>query len=184
MEAIRAMGAPRVRPRVEDRGDAQFAVFYSATWPDVVAFCSGMVGDTAAGEEIAQDAFVRVYPRFARLDDARPYVFRVAGNLCRRHRAHAQRVLATGLQASDDRGRATSPDATNRIVVAAALSQLVYRVRQVVLLHYYADMSVREIAGVLGRPEGTVKRQLHDGRRGLAAMLGNDAAKENGDGSR
>jgi RNA polymerase sigma-70 factor (ECF subfamily) len=45
------------------------------------------------------------------------------------------------------------------------------RVREPVVLHYYADLSVDEVAEVLRRPAGTVKRQLSEARDLLAQML-------------
>jgi RNA polymerase sigma-70 factor, ECF subfamily len=41
----------------------------------------------------------------------------------------------------------------------------------VVALHYLEDLSVAEVARVLGRAEGTVKAQLHTGRETLARRL-------------
>jgi RNA polymerase sigma-70 factor (ECF subfamily) len=40
------------------------------------------------------------------------------------------------------------------------------------LLHYYAGFAVREVAAMLGRPEGTVKADLHHARARLKAALG------------
>jgi RNA polymerase sigma-70 factor (ECF subfamily) len=45
------------------------------------------------------------------------------------------------------------------------------KMRTVVLLHYYADLSVHEIATLLGRADGTVKRTLFDARQRLQANL-------------
>jgi DNA-directed RNA polymerase specialized sigma24 family protein len=54
------------------------------------------------------------------------------------------------------------------------------------VLRYYADLSEREIATVVGRRQGTVKSRLHEARRRLAAnpelrasvVENDDAAKE------
>jgi len=43
---------------------------------------------------------------------------------------------------------------------------------QVIALHYYEDYSVAQIAAALGRAPGTIKAQLHQGRRKLARRLG------------
>jgi RNA polymerase sigma-70 factor (ECF subfamily) len=45
------------------------------------------------------------------------------------------------------------------------------RLRVPVLLHYYADMSVAEVAAALKKPEGTIKRMLYDARARLASWL-------------
>ena len=41
-----------------------------------------------------------------------------------------------------------------------------------IALHYYEDYSIAQIAVALGRAPGTIKAQLHQGRRKLARLLG------------
>ena len=53
-----------------------------------------------------------------------------------------------------------------------AVRRLPPRLSVVVLLHYYADLSVDEVARTLRRPAGSVKRQLSEARAVLAHTLG------------
>src|SRR5258707_166484 len=46
------------------------------------------------------------------------------------------------------------------------------RLRSAFLLHYYAGFAVKEVAMLLGRPEGTVKADLHHARAKLKAAVG------------
>lgn len=41
-----------------------------------------------------------------------------------------------------------------------------------IALHYYEDYSVAQVAAALGKAPGTIKAQLHHGRRKLARLLG------------
>ena len=50
-------------------------------------------------------------------------------------------------------------------------TRLPERMRVPVLLHYYADLSIAEVASALHRPEGTVKRMLYDARARLLNMI-------------
>jgi RNA polymerase sigma-70 factor (ECF subfamily) len=43
-----------------------------------------------------------------------------------------------------------------------------------VLLHYYADLSIAEVASAMHRPEGTIKRMLYDARDCLRGMMAVD----------
>ena len=49
---------------------------------------------------------------------------------------------------------------------------------QVIALHYYEDYSIVQIAVALGRAPGTIKAQLHHGRRRLARLLDLDRPRE------
>src|SRR5262249_58435911 len=53
----------------------------------------------------------------------------------------------------------------------SAVRSLPRRQAQVIALHYLEDLSVTDVAAILGTAEGTVKKQLHDGRKALARHL-------------
>ena len=55
-----------------------------------------------------------------------------------------------------------------------AVDQLSRRQRQVILLHYLADLSVGDVARVLGLSEGSVKTHLHRARSALRELIGDD----------
>lgn len=61
----------------------------------------------------------------------------------------------------------TGPDHGLRDLV----ERLPARLRAVVLLHYYVDLSVADVARLLGRPEGTVKSDLHRARAVLLTAM-------------
>jgi RNA polymerase sigma-70 factor (ECF subfamily) len=60
------------------------------------------------------------------------------------------------------------------LAVAQGLDELPDAQRQVLVLRFYADLSVRGIAEELGIPEGTVKSRLHSAVRALRARLHED----------
>src|SRR5215468_8760536 len=102
------------------------------------------------------------------MDDPLGWVRRVAWNLATSQWRRA-RTAANFLhrQRMED-VPAPGPD---RVALAGALATLPAQHRRVVILHYLADLSVRDIAEQVGAPEGTVKAWLHRGRVALAARL-------------
>ena len=82
-----------------------------------------------------------------------------------------RRLVQLGREAVD-----RTPDATLAIELRDAMSRIPRRHRDVVLLHYYAGLSVPEVALAVGRPAGTVKRQLSEARERLSAQLGREAS--------
>ena len=145
---------------------ADFADFYRDTFGDLAGYAWSLTRDAHVGDELAQEALTRVYARWGLMRDPRPYAYRIVTNLAR------DRWKA------EQRERAAWPDLTDEAPVAApddttldAVRRLSPPLREAVLLHYYADLPVDEVARVLRRPVGTVKRRLFDARAALAAAL-------------
>lgn len=143
-----------------------FAEFYAATFPDLAGYAGHLVGDAGLGDDLAQEALVRVCARYPVLRQPRPYAYRVATNLARdRWRAAARERRAWPLLA----GPTSTPGPDGGLLDAVAV--LPPGPRDAVLLHYYADLPVAEVARALRRPEGTVKRHLAEARTALARAL-------------
>lgn len=142
-----------------------FEAFFDAVWPDLVAFCTQATGSAHLGEELCQEALTRVYVRYPMLREPRPYVFKVAANLVRRSWREATR------QSLEDAG---APSGEPDLTTLDAVRRLPAPLRDVVLLHYWADLPVAEVARLVRRPQGTVKRRLHEARAQLAVTLGRD----------
>jgi DNA-directed RNA polymerase specialized sigma24 family protein len=142
-----------------------FSDFFNEQWSDVVGYCSSLVGDRLLGEELAQEAFTRLYVRFGVLREPRPYCFRIATNLVRDHAKRAGREQVTADVSPLGASLGVDPHLLD------AVHRLPRRQTEVVLLHYFADLSVDEVAEVLRRPRGTVGRQLAEARAALSAAL-------------
>ena len=145
---------------------ADFADFYRATFGDLAAYAGSLTRDAHAGDELAQEAMTRVYARWGVMREPRPYAYRVVTNLVR------DRWRSTNREGSTWSGEVPEqavqgPD-TGTLDAVRRLSP---PLRDAVLLHYYADLPVDEVARVLRRPVGTVKRRLFDARAALAAAL-------------
>jgi RNA polymerase sigma-70 factor (ECF subfamily) len=78
-------------------------------------------------------------------------------------------------------GPAQLTGAEERVDLERAILVLPYRQRQVVALHYFADLSLAEIARAVGSSEGAVKATLHRARRALARTLGETESEREND---
>lgn len=149
----------------------------------LVHYAALLCGDRREAEDLVQDALVRTFTTMRRpqgdgpgdlaaLEHAEAYVRRTVLNLFldgyrRRRRWGAVRHLLGG-QPSTDGPDQLSPD---RLDLATALGALPPRQRACVVLRFYADLTVDQIADDLGVSAGTVKRHLHDANTGLATRL-------------
>ena len=125
----------------------------------MVVVLSAQLRDRGAAEECVQEAFleaVRRWSKLARYEDPRAWLWLVA--LRRATRVRMRR--ARGEPAFPPAGAAPEWDVL--IDLYDALQRLPQRQREVVTLHYLADLSVRAVALELGISEGTVKIHLHN----------------------
>ena len=153
-----------VRPQVVDT----FEELYAAHFGPLSGYALSLVGDPQAAVDVAQEAFTRLLSRWRSVRDPRAWVFFVATNLARDHwRATVRDRGLLQLSAQAVVGAAQPHDPW----LADLVQRLPVRLREVVLLHYYADLPVEEVARLTHRPLGTVKRRLHEARKALADAM-------------
>lgn len=157
---------------------ADFDAFFRAHFEKVARAAAFVAGDPATGQDLAQEAFARLYGRWADMetdDHARNFTYRVAINLARSHLRKHLRVLLSGLHRGVE---STAPDSSPRsddwLQVAGALAALSPRQRACVVLVDYADMDSAGAAQVLGLSADTVRVHLMRGRQALRRAIGLD----------
>jgi len=143
-----------------------------------------VLGNPHDAEEVTQDALVRAYRALSGYEPARirelrlrPWLATIVVNLCR-NRLRRHRPSSTPLAPLVEAGAEPAADAStdpaavaargaDRERLGALLAKLPERYRVPVVLRHVHDLSYTELAEVLGRPEGTLKAQVH---RGLALL--------------
>ena len=136
-----------------------------------------ILGDRAAAEDATHDAFVAAWKSWGSLrDPARfeAWFGRILVNVCRdrlrRSRRHGVTDLSDELLAAPANGDIAAA-AADRDAVGRGLARLDPDRRIVLVLRYYRDLPVEEIAARVGVPAGTVKSRLHYALRDLGVAL-------------
>ena len=137
-----------------------------------------IAGDWEVAREITQDAFVQVlrhWEKVRAMESPGGWTRRVAIRRAVRARSRAVRGRAlVRLAATAPVGDADATD----VDVHRAVLALPGRQRAAIVLRYFDDRSVAEIAALLGCSEGAVKTHLARGRRTLADRLGEEVTDE------
>ena len=148
-----------------------FDGFYREAFPPVARAAALVARDAGTGQELAQEAFFRLYERWERIESvehARRFAYRVAINLARSHVRKHLRVRLSGLEPRD-RETVVTTDAFADL--ADALGALSARQRAAVVLVDYVGLDAAESGEVLGIAPATVRAHLMRGRRALRAAL-------------
>ena len=135
---------------------ATFEETYRACYVRLTRVAHLLTGSNEVAEEVVQDAFVALYPRFGTVDNPGGYLYRSVVNGCRGWAR--RRAKADHLALAEPAKVAGAPELDE---TWAALAGLSARKRAIVVLRFYEDLPLAEIGEVLGCRTGTVKSQLH-----------------------
>jgi RNA polymerase sigma-70 factor, ECF subfamily len=137
--------------------------------PDAYRLAYGILGERQIAEDVAQESCVAIYRTIGSLRSAEAFrvwfyriVVRRAAEFKKRRDRNEPVVAETHLD----------EDCRTAIDIWSALASLPPRLRDVVVLHYFEDLSSREIASILRIPDGTVRFRLMTARRRLRSLLG------------
>jgi len=163
-----------------------FREFVSTRSPRLVHTAYLLTGDAHLARDLVQSALARTWPHWERVRDGNPdaYVRTVMVRLAtswwrRKWRGEVPTEVIPEARTS---GAPTSIELLDeRLSLATALATLPPGQRRVVVLRYVEDLSVEQVAALLGMSEGTVKSQASRGLAKLREVLGEDAAAGGGD---
>ncbi len=146
-----------------DREPYSFDDFFRDRYSATVRLAHLLTGSNGIAEELAQDAFAQLYPRFDSVREPKSYLRTTTVNVCRNwHRRHRRELERFGRHgASEER----STDSVEELI--DVIAELPYRQRAVLVMRYWLDLSEADIAHSLDCRPGTVK-SLHS--RALTAI--------------
>ena len=139
-------------------------------------YAASLTGNQDAALDVLQDVWIKVIRGIRSLKDPgslRPWLYAIThGVAVDRIRRDYRRDKAEQAQLDDvtniDEPSFSEDDAS---AIRDALSRLGLKHREVLVLHFLQDLSILEIANVVGCSEGTVKSRIHYAKRKLKQIL-------------
>lgn len=165
------------------RGDEPaFSVLVGRIRPQVLRVAQGIVRDPSMAEEVTQEVLTEIWVKADRFDPERGNVGGWVSTLARRRAVDRVRSEQASRNRDD---RVARRDVERDVDVVAeeveirlehwqvrqALAELSERQREAIELAYFAGYTYRDVARVLGIPEGTAKSRLRDGLARLRESL-------------
>lgn len=126
-------------------------------------------GDEELAADATHDVFLRAYEARDRYQEGRrvdTWLFTIAYNICRNHyrsNAYEAQLLATldAESVTDQQIEVQLDQAALDEALVQVLSELPASLHQIFSLHYQEELTIPQIAEIVGVPEGTVKSRLH-----------------------
>lgn len=181
--------------RAVQQGDEQAATdLYNAVHKDLYYHILKTVNDPALAEDLLQDTFIEIFQTIGQLNEPAAFVAwskQIAYHKCTAYFRKRREILADededGYSVFDtveeDRAEFIPDEALDKEdlkqTIHAMIAELPPEQRSALLMRYFDELSVKEIAEIQGVSEGTVKSRLNYGRRALQKSV-EDYEKKNG----
>ena len=158
-------------------GDPEaFADLIAVMERPLLYYAASLTGNQDAALDVLQDVWLKVVRGIRNLKDPgslRPWLYAIThGVAVDRIRRDYKRDKAEQAQL-DDAVSIEEPsfDADDATAIRDALAHLGVKHREVLVLHFLKDLSILEIANVVGCSEGTVKSRIHYAKRQMKQIL-------------
>lgn len=191
------MHAPTDELLVEQcrRGSAEaFSQLVQRQQGAVYSLCYRLTGDPMEAEDLAQEAFLRLYRslgRFRRGARLRPWLHKITVNVCLDALRKRRGAVLSLDEVSVGSAQPKSPHRDEMPEVALLNGELQHRVQQALLqlpgeyraalvLRYLEELSYREIAQAIGVPVSTIETRIYRAKRMLGEVLTADAGGKAG----
>ncbi|MBQ8095291.1 MAG: sigma-70 family RNA polymerase sigma factor [Clostridia bacterium] len=165
-----------MQPEAGPYTGAVFDALYTQYGNDVLRTAYYYVGEKQRAEDICQDVFTKLFTYTGEIAPGKEkaWLIRVTINACRDYwrSSWAKRVILgppTMELIPDDRNLIEERE--EKEMLAKAVSALPAQFREIILLYYYENFTLQEIASMLNISEGTVASRLARGRYKLEAIL-------------
>lgn len=158
------------------RGGDEDAVecFVRKYYPDILRYCQYHLSGNAEAEDITQETFAgffRAFDRYRHYGKAKNYLYVIAGNLCRNFYKKRELLPLYELPAQTE----NPADAWDvRYDMELALGRLPEELREIVIMYYYQELKLKEIAQILQIGLPLVKYRLRAAKERLRHLLGEE----------
>lgn len=166
--------------RVRNGDSAAVRILVEGSWDSVCRYTMRLGASAGEAEDLAQEVFIKAFrsiDSFTRGTNFRAWLLKIATNC---FIDNARRKASRPEAAAGEHGLAApvqeNPDATAQLqelerAVRSALQALPEAQRAAFILRVYEGLPHREIAGVVGKSEPTLRWHLHQARKKLQEML-------------
>lgn len=151
----------------------EFARFAHSSTPRLRSSAFQLCRDWHLAQDLTQATLTKLYLSWSRAADPSAYAHKI---LLRVYLDHRRRSSSAETATGDLREPVYTVNPELRLAMIDALSQLPSRDRAIIVLRYFADQSVEQVAQELGVPETVVKSQTRRSLIKLRQMLRPDRA--------
>lgn len=176
---------------------SQFELLYSYIVNKVYFWCLTMAKNEALAKDMTQEIMIRIYEKIDEVKQPEyfsSWLYRVvsnsSSNYFRKIKKYSSEVLYEDDQNNDAEANIKEERAENlpvkaleskeqKEIIREFIDKLPKRQKEVIILYYYEEFKIKEIAEILNYNAGSVRSRLHSGRKSLKTQIDEYQAKHN-----
>ena len=165
--------------------ETAFDLFVHKYYKEILNYCSYHCSDKEYAEDITQETFVRFFTNLSKYrykGKTKNYLYTIAGNLCKDYfkKIKEMPVKESELSSKIKFAKCPMEGILNKLTVEWALKQISNELREVVILYYFQELKITEIADVLQISVPLVKYRLKQAKKQLETLLRREMDHESG----
>lgn len=146
----------------------------------ILNYCYRKLRDYMQAEDLTQQTFLNFFKALDRYEHrgrAKNLLYVIAGNLCKNYYEQQEKMPRSvppeecekGLQ--DEKASRFGNELAEAVSIEDALEKLPKEQKEVVLLYYFQELKIREIAEILGQSQSNIKYRLKAAKENLKTVL-------------
>jgi RNA polymerase sigma-70 factor (ECF subfamily) len=161
-KAVRNRAEERLLVEAVQKDPTKFGELYEANFEQIYGFIARRVSDRATAEDLTSDVFHKALANLRSYEwrgaPFAAWLIRIAANAVVDQSKRAAREVPAGDDLPESSAQPNMEGLEDRALLFRLVNQLPDDQRRVILERFVDEMSIREIAGRLGRSEGAVKQ--------------------------
>jgi RNA polymerase sigma-70 factor (ECF subfamily) len=158
-----------------------FAELVSEMERPLLYYAAKLLASDDAAFDVLQEVWLTAFRAIRRLEDprtVRSWLYRITHDRAidrirhDRSRDRAEKARAESVPEELDLLEEPALDAEDARLLHEALDSLDLKHREVIVLHFLDDLSIAEVAAIIGEPAGTVKSRIYHAKKALREVLG------------
>lgn len=138
-------------------------------YDDILRFCTYLIGNSQDAYDLTQETFLRFirYVDSYRYRNLKGYLIMIARNLCMDYFKGKKEGITFTEEIEKDSDDASMNQSEDKIYLDEAMAKIPPAQREIIIMRYYSELKLHEIAAILDIPLSTVKSRLRLGMEKL-----------------
>lgn len=157
--------------KMKNGDDEAMEDFVRQYYPVILQYCRYRIRDSEYAKDITQETFERFFGKlveYHHMGKTVNYLYTIAGNLCR---DFYQKKTELVVEELPEQGENPMEEISDRLDIEMALAKLPEELSEIIILYYFQDRKLKEIAEILQIGLPLVKYRIKKAKEQLGVML-------------